>query len=152
MFLPHYATRNKRMKKFRYLEATGRKTIADEANKFKSILSADDGCHYDQIIEINLDTLQPHINGPFTPDLASRIDKIGENAKKNGWPLDVKVRKNFSWKTTFEITYFGKILEHENTGKSNYFIERNRKGGCSYLKKRRYLSIFNKIESSANFE
>ena len=44
-----------------------------------------------QVIEINLDTLVPHVNGPFTPDLASPIDKLGENAKKNGWPLDVKV-------------------------------------------------------------
>lgn len=46
-----------------------------------------------QIIEINLDTLVPHVNGPFTPDLASPIDKLGENAKKNGWPLEVKVCK-----------------------------------------------------------
>ncbi|CAB3403257.1 unnamed protein product [Caenorhabditis bovis] len=74
-----------------YLVSTGRKDIADEASKYKDLLTADDGAHYDQIIEINLDTLVPHVNGPFTPDLASPIDKLGENAKKNGWPLDVKV-------------------------------------------------------------
>ncbi|CAI4222307.1 unnamed protein product [Auanema sp. JU1783] len=75
----------------KYLVATGRSDIADEASKFKDLLTADQGCHYDQIIEINLDTLVPHVNGPFTPDLASPIDKLGENAKKNGWPLDIKV-------------------------------------------------------------
>jgi len=55
------------------------------------LLTADPGCHYDRVIEIDLDTLEPHINGPFTPDLAHPISKIGETAKKNGWPLDVRV-------------------------------------------------------------
>lgn len=54
-------------------------------------MTADDGCQYDQVIEINLDTLEPHVNGPFTPDLASPISKLGDNAKKNGWPVDIKV-------------------------------------------------------------
>ncbi|VDM55373.1 unnamed protein product [Angiostrongylus costaricensis] len=80
---------NENMKK--YLEATGRGEIAEEASKYKDLLTADDGAHYDQVIDINLDTLIPHVNGPFTPDLASPIDKLGENAKKNGWPLEVKV-------------------------------------------------------------
>lgn len=75
----------------KYLAATGRQQIADEAAKYKHVLTADAGCHYDQIIEIDLDTLVPHVNGPFTPDLASPIDKLGDNAKKNGWPLEVKV-------------------------------------------------------------
>jgi aconitate hydratase len=75
----------------KYLNSTGRSQIAGEANKFKHILNADPNAHYDQIIEINLDTLEPHINGPFTPDLAHPISKIGEAAKKNGWPLDIKV-------------------------------------------------------------
>ncbi|EPB74451.1 aconitate hydratase [Ancylostoma ceylanicum] len=74
-----------------YLESTGRAEIANEAEKYKELLTSDDGAHYDKVIEINLDTLIPHINGPFTPDLASPIDKIGDNAKKNGWPLEVKV-------------------------------------------------------------
>ena len=37
--------------------------------------------------------LEPHVNGPFTPDLASPISKLGENAKQNGWPLDIRVGK-----------------------------------------------------------
>uniref|UniRef100_A0A0R3PTS9 Aconitase domain-containing protein n=1 Tax=Angiostrongylus costaricensis TaxID=334426 RepID=A0A0R3PTS9_ANGCS len=71
-------------------QATGRAEIAKEAGKYKDLLTADNGAHYDQIIDINLDTLIPHVNGPFTPDLASPIDKLGGNAKKNGWPLEVK--------------------------------------------------------------
>lgn len=55
------------------------------------LLTADAGAEYDQLIEINLTELKPHVNGPFTPDLAHPIDKLGENAKKNGWPLDIKV-------------------------------------------------------------
>lgn len=49
------------------------------------------GAKYDQVIEINLDTLEPHVNGPFTPDLANPISRLGESAKKNGWPIDIKV-------------------------------------------------------------
>uniref|UniRef100_A0A1I7YVK7 Aconitate hydratase, mitochondrial n=1 Tax=Steinernema glaseri TaxID=37863 RepID=A0A1I7YVK7_9BILA len=75
----------------KYLEATGRGEIAREAAKYKNLLTADNGAEYDQIIELNLDTLAPHVNGPFTPDLAHPIDKLGENAKNNGWPTEIKV-------------------------------------------------------------
>ncbi|XP_065358298.1 probable aconitate hydratase, mitochondrial [Calliphora vicina] len=75
-----------------YLKSTGRSGIADEAKKFQSkILSADSNCQYDELIEIDLNTLEPHVNGPFTPDLAHPISKLGENSKKNGYPLDIKV-------------------------------------------------------------
>ncbi|KAK2192001.1 hypothetical protein NP493_41g04038 [Ridgeia piscesae] len=75
-----------------YLNATERGGIAEAAEKFKDVLlSADTGAEYDRVIEINLDELEPYINGPFTPDLGHPISKIGEAAKKNGWPLEVKV-------------------------------------------------------------
>ncbi|CRK93908.1 CLUMA_CG007435, isoform A [Clunio marinus] len=75
-----------------YLKSTKRDDIAAEAGKFKeALLSADAGAKYDQVIEINLDTLEPHVNGPFTPDLAHPISKLGENSKKNGYPMDIKV-------------------------------------------------------------
>lgn len=81
---------NKRMRD--YLKATGRSEIASEADRFeKTLLTPDSGAKYDQLIELNLDTLEPHINGPFTPDLAHPIDKVGEAAKKNNWPMDIKV-------------------------------------------------------------
>jgi len=44
-----------------------------------------------KVIEIDLNTLVPHVNGPFTPDLAHPIDKLGEHAKQNGWPEDIRV-------------------------------------------------------------
>jgi homoaconitase/3-isopropylmalate dehydratase large subunit len=49
-------------------------------------LRADDGAEYDQLIEIDLSTLEPQINGPFTPDLAHPLSEFGEAARKNGWP------------------------------------------------------------------
>lgn len=75
-----------------YLASTGRSAIAGEAKKFQqTVLTADAGAKYDQVIEINLDTLEPHVNGPFTPDLAHPISKLGSNSKKNGYPLDIRV-------------------------------------------------------------
>lgn len=75
-----------------YLKSTGRDGIAAEAEKYKSkLLSADSGAEYDSVIDINLDKLEPHVNGPFTPDLAHPITKLGENSKKNGYPMDIRV-------------------------------------------------------------
>lgn len=80
---------NKRMAD--YLAATGRQDIAQLATEYSDLLRADSGAEYDKVIEINLDELKPHINGPFTPDLANPIDKVGEEAVKNGWPTDIRV-------------------------------------------------------------
>ncbi|CAM1302917.1 ACO2 (predicted), partial [Pycnogonum litorale] len=75
-----------------YLKSTGRGEIAESAENYKEkLLCADGDAHYDQILEINLSTLEPHVNGPFTPDLANPIGKLGDAAKKNGWPLEIKV-------------------------------------------------------------
>ncbi|KAG1943686.1 aconitate hydratase, mitochondrial [Pimephales promelas] len=74
-----------------YLEKTGRGEIAALSNENQDLLVPDSGCQYDQVIEINLSELKPHINGPFTPDLAHPVSDIGSVAEKNGWPLDVKV-------------------------------------------------------------
>ncbi|KAF8901204.1 aconitase [Gymnopilus junonius] len=74
-----------------YLTATSRADIADYARKFAHNLKADEGAEYDQVIEINLSELEPHINGPFTPDLATPISKLAAEAKKNNWPEEIKV-------------------------------------------------------------
>jgi len=80
---------NKRMAD--YLAATDRSDIAAEAQAVQaSLLSPDEGCVYDEVIELDLSTLEPHVNGPFTPDLATPIGDLGATAKKNGWPLEVK--------------------------------------------------------------
>lgn len=74
-----------------YLNATDRSAIANTANNYKGLLSADPDCKYDQLIEINLSELEPHVNGPFTPDLANPISKLGQIAKEKDWPLDIRV-------------------------------------------------------------
>ena len=79
----------------RYLIATGRADVAHEANKIKEYLTADPedydypNKYFDQVIEINLSNLKPHLNGPFTPDLATPVSKIGDKARENDWPLKV---------------------------------------------------------------
>ena len=81
----------------RYLEATNRADVAAAADAVAMDLTADPEVYaepekyFDQVIEIDLDTLEPHLNGPFTPDKATPISKMGEEAAKNGWPLDVEV-------------------------------------------------------------
>lgn len=74
-----------------YLKSTGRADIASNANNYKHLLTPDAKAPYDQLIEIDLSTLEPHVNGPFTPDLANPISKLGDEAKKNGWPMDIRV-------------------------------------------------------------
>ncbi|XP_047507543.1 aconitate hydratase, mitochondrial-like [Pieris napi] len=74
-----------------YLKSTGREGVASAANSFKHLLTPDPKAPYDELIEINLSTLEPHVNGPFTPDLANPISKLGEAAKKNDWPVDIRV-------------------------------------------------------------
>jgi len=81
----------------RYLRATNREDVADAALEVKEHLTADSQVYenpekyFDQLIEIDLSTLEPHLNGPFTPDLATPISKMGSAAKENDWPLNVEV-------------------------------------------------------------
>ena len=80
----------------RYLRATDRNEVADEANKIAAYLTGDDEVYahpekyFDQVIEINLNELKPHLNGPFTPDLATVVGEMTEKATANGWPLKVE--------------------------------------------------------------
>lgn len=81
----------------RYLESTDRADVASLANQVREHLTGDPEVYanpekyFDQVIEIDLDTLEPYLNGPFTPDLATPISKMKEMAEKNGWPTKVEV-------------------------------------------------------------
>ena len=77
----------------RYLIATEREEISKYANGIKNLLKPDEGSekYYDNIIEINLSELEPHINGPFTPDLAHPVSLMKDAVKKNDYPDEVKV-------------------------------------------------------------
>ena len=80
----------------RYLRATDRDDVADAANDIKEHLTGDTEVYenpelyFDEVIEINLSKLTPHLNGPFTPDLATPVSEMKEKAVKNDWPLDVE--------------------------------------------------------------
>lgn len=74
-----------------YLRATKRGHIASYAEKFAHNLREDQGAEYDQVIDINLSELEPHINGPYTPDLATPLSKFGQAVKDNNWPADLRV-------------------------------------------------------------
>jgi aconitate hydratase len=80
----------------RYLAATGRQEVVDAADKIAEHLTGDAEVYanpekyFDQVIEINLSELTPHLNGPFTPDLATPVAEFREKALANGWPLDIE--------------------------------------------------------------
>ncbi|KAF2814251.1 putative mitochondrial aconitate hydratase [Mytilinidion resinicola] len=74
-----------------YLAATKRTEIGDFAREYAAELREDEGAEYDQLIELNLSELEPYINGPFTPDLATPISKWKEAVKTNKWPEELKV-------------------------------------------------------------
>ena len=80
-----------------YLNATGREKVAKLADIYKNHLTGDDEVYnnpeeyFDKVITIDLDKLEPHLNGPFTPDKATPISKMSEEAKKNGWPMKIEV-------------------------------------------------------------
>jgi aconitate hydratase len=81
----------------RYLSSTGRADVAALADTVAEHLTADTEVYadptkyFDEVIEIDLNTLEPHLNGPFTPDLATPISKMKEVAAANGWPTKVEV-------------------------------------------------------------
>jgi aconitate hydratase len=81
----------------KYLRATGRSAVADLADSMKDNLRADDEVlsnptdFFDEIIEINLSELEPHINGPFTPDKATPVSQMKSVAQENDWPTKVEV-------------------------------------------------------------
>ena len=81
----------------RYLKATGREEVAQLADGIAAYLNGDEEVYaspekyFDEVIEINLSELEPHLNGPFTPDLATPISKMKEAAAANGWPTKIEV-------------------------------------------------------------
>ena len=79
-----------------YLNATGRGEIAAAADRMAANLCADEEVYadpekyYDQVVEIDLDQLEPYVNGPFTPDLATPISELKNAVEQNGWPLKIE--------------------------------------------------------------
>lgn len=80
----------------RYLAATGRQEVVDAADAIAEHLTGDaevyanPAAYFDEVIEINLSELEPHINGPFTPDRGTPVSKMKADAEANGWPMKVE--------------------------------------------------------------
>ncbi|KAL0082614.1 aconitase [Phycomyces blakesleeanus] len=111
-----------------YLRATRRSEIAQYAKAFSDNLRADPDAKYDQVVEIDLDKLEPHINGPFTPDLATPISKFKQAVKDNDWPAELKVGligscTNSSYEDmTHSASIAQQALDHGNKAKSEFTI------------------------------
>jgi aconitate hydratase len=118
----------------RYLRATSRADVADAANAVKEHLTgdaevyADPAKYFDQVIEIDLSTLEPYLNGPFTPDLATPISKMKEVALANGWPMKIDVGligscTNSSYEDISRaVSVARQVAEKGLTAKSEYCI------------------------------
>ena len=141
----------------RYLRATGRAAIADLANANKEHLTgdaevyADPEKYFDQVIEINLSELEPHLNGPFTPDLATPISKMKEVADKNGWPERVEVGligscTNSSYEDLSRAVSLAKQVSEKNLkSKSEFLINPGSEQIRFTVNRDGFLDVFDKI-------
>ena len=140
-----------------YLKATGRADVAELANKVKEHLTADAEVYanpekyFDQIIEINLSTLEPHVNGPFTPDLATPISQLKDAAIKNGWPTKISVGllgscTNSSYEDISRAVSIAKQVSAKNLkSKSEYLINPGSEQIRFTIKRDGFLDVFDKI-------
>jgi aconitate hydratase len=140
-----------------YLRATGRNSVADAACGIAVHLKADPeiaenpGLYFDQVIEINLSELEPHINGPFTPDLATPVSKFAEAVEKNGWPdkLEVGLIGSCTNSSFEDITRAASIarqaLDKNLKAKSGFTITPGSEQVRYTAERDGYLNIFEKI-------
>ncbi len=141
----------------RYLKATGRADVAALADKVKEHLTADAEVYadpkkyFDQVIEIDLSTLEPHVNGPFTPDLATPISKLKEAAIANGWPTKISVGllgscTNSSYEDISRAVSLAKQVSSKNLkAKSEYLINPGSEQIRFTIKRDGFLDVFDQI-------
>ena len=141
----------------RYLKATGREEVANMADGVKAYLNADPEVYaapekyFDQVIEINLSELEPHLNGPFTPDLATPISKMKEMAAANGWPTKVEVGligscTNSSYEDISRAVSLAKqVAEKGLTPKAQYTITPGSEQVRYTIERDGFLEVFDKI-------
>ncbi|MBB2149529.1 aconitate hydratase [Pedobacter gandavensis] len=141
----------------RYLRATNRADVADAANAIKEHLTGDAEVYaepekyFDQIIEINLSELEPYLNGPFTPDLATPISKMKEVAAANGWPMKIDVGligscTNSSYEDISRAVSIAKQVDEKGlTAKSEYCINPGSEQIRFTIQRDGFLDVFEKI-------
>ena len=140
-----------------YLKSTSRRELAELADEIKQHLSADSEVYnspedfYDEVIEINLSDLEPHVNGPFTPDLATPISKLSETAKSEGWPLKLDVGligscTNSSYEDLSRAASIAKQAENKNISvKSDFTVTPGSEQVRYTVERDGYLDAFIKI-------
>ncbi|MCQ0111890.1 aconitase [Zhouia amylolytica] len=141
----------------RYLRSTDRADVADAANAVKEYLTADPEVYanpeqyFDQVIEINLSELEPHLNGPFTPDLATPISEMKEAAKANDWPLKVEYGligscTNSSYEDISRAASLAKqVADKKLKTKSNFTITPGSEQVRYTIERDGYIDTFDKI-------
>ena len=141
----------------RYLKATGRADVAALADTVKEHLTADADVYanpskyFDQVIEIDLSTLEPHVNGPFTPDLATPISKLKEAALSNGWPTKISVGllgscTNSSYEDISRAVSIAKQVSSKNLkSKAEYLINPGSEQIRYTIKRDGFLDVFDQI-------
>jgi len=140
-----------------YLKSTARGELAGLADKIKQHLSADSEVYnspedfYDEVIEINLSNLEPHVNGPFTPDLATPISKLSETANSEGWPIKLDVGligscTNSSYEDLSRAASIAKQAENKNISvKSDFTVTPGSEQVRYTVERDGYLDAFIKI-------
>ncbi len=136
-----------------YLKATGRSDLAELADKVAEHLKADLGSekYYDQIIEINLNELEPHINGPFTPDKAWKLSEFAKAVQTNNYPNELKVAlvgscTNSSYEDIDRSTSLAKqALEKGLKAKSQFLITPGSEGVRATIERDGQLNILEKL-------
>ncbi len=141
----------------RYLKATGRADVAALAGTIKEHLTADKEVYadpkkyFDEVIEINLSELEPHLNGPFTPDLATPISKMKEAAQKNNWPVKIEFGligscTNSSYEDISRAASLAKQAVDKNLkAKSKFTITPGSEQVRFTIERDGFINIFNKI-------
>jgi len=141
----------------RYLASTGRADVAALADTVAAHLTADAEVYanpekyFDEVIEIDLNTLEPHLNGPFTPDLATPISKMKEVALANGWPTKIEVGligscTNSSYEDISRAVSLAKqVAEKGLTTKAEYMITPGSEQVRYTIERDGFLDVFSKI-------
>lgn len=141
----------------RYLKATGRADVAALADGIKEHLTGDSEVYanpskyFDEVIEINLSELEPYVNGPFTPDLATPISQLKAAAEKNGWPMKIEAGligscTNSSYEDIARAVSLAKQVSSKNLkSKAEFMINPGSEQIRYTIERDGFLDVFNKV-------
>lgn len=135
----------------RYLVATNRKDIALLADEYQDFLKSDLNVKYSKVIEINLSEIEPHINGPATPDLSTPLSTFRKVAKERGWPIEVSAGligscTNSSYEDMSRSAFVAQqALDHGLKSKTKFFVTPGSERIRATIKRDKFEDIFQKM-------